>query len=81
MWIGSVLADPENNNLSTGRLIQNERKNRVNNDAKGSFSGGGKKNAIAFCKVSYTICYLFIVQIATGLLPSTNTIIVSLENI
>lgn len=52
VWIGSVLVDPDDADPATGRLIQNERKNRANNnDDIKAFSGGGKKNIIAFCKV------------------------------
>ena len=57
VWIGSVLADPERTDPISARLIQNEKKNRANNsEARSVFSGGGKKNGIAFCKVNCHCC-------------------------
>lgn len=60
MWIGSVAADPLRPDPVSGRLIQNDRKQRANNsEAKSAFLGSGKKNAITFCKVSSSTIIFF----------------------
>ena len=52
VWLGPVAPDPERPNAGSGRLVQNDRKQRANNsETKSAFAGSGQKSAIAFCKV------------------------------